>query len=222
MLFRTPWIALISLTLLGMAGMLRAETATDEGLRAYLMDEQEEVRLAATAGPEGITRGASYHVLRPQGFVKVKDGTNGFHCFVERSWTGPAPDNSLNFNPRVRAPHCINPEGARTTMQEIFLISRLALAGKTPEDIRDAVDRAYSDGTLTLPTELSLTYMMSGHQFLGDRVGAWHPHVMLWIPYLTEQQVGSIAGFNNPNAFLAGKPGSRRSVLVFPVPQFIE
>ena len=189
--------------------------------KAFLMDETEEVRLAATAGPEVITSGATYYVLRSGGYTLASAGSNGFHCFVERSWSGPTPDNARTFDPKVKAPHCINPEGARTTMKEMFMVAELAMAGTSPEQIESTVDRAFSDGTLTLPTELSLTYMMSKHQWLGDRVGAWHPHVMLWIPYLTHDQVGKIT-YGTPNALLAGKPGSRRSVLVFPVPDFIE
>ena len=186
------------------------------------MDEAEELRLASTAAPAAISSGATYHVLRSGGFAEVRKGTNGFHCFVERSWSGPSPTNTRAFDPSTRAPHCINPEGARTTMREIFRVAELAMAGSTQEDIDRTIQQAYDDGTLTLPTELSLTYMMSAHQHLG-KAGAWRPHVMLWLPYLTEDQVGDIAiGRRTPNAVLAGKVGSRRTVLVFPVPDFIE
>lgn len=107
-------------------------------------------------------------------------------------------------------------------MREIFLVAEMAMAGRTQVEIDQAVDRAYAEGTLTLPTELSLTYMMSKHQRLG-KAGAWRPHVMLWLPYLTESQVGEIAvGRRTPNAVLGGMVGSRRTVLVFPVPDFIE
>ena len=188
----------------------------------YLMDPAEELRLASTAAPPQISSGATYHVLKRDGFAVVKKGGNGFHCFVERSWTGPSATNTRNFNPSVVAPHCINPEGARTTMKEIFLVAELAMAGHGQEEIDDAVDRAYAEGTLTLPSELSLTYMMSAHQRLG-KAGAWRPHVMLWLPYLTEDKVGEIAlGRGTPNALLGGQVGSRRTVLVFPVPDFIE
>ncbi|MEM7350381.1 MAG: hypothetical protein AAF657_06215 [Acidobacteriota bacterium] len=195
--------------------------AADQEVGAYLMDEAEELRMAATAGPQAITAGATYYVLRRSGYERAKVGDNGFHCFVERSWSGPSRDNVRTFDPRVKAPHCINPEGARTTLREIFLVAELAMAGRSREEIESAVDRAYGNGTLTLPNSLSLTYMMSKHQWLGERVGPWQPHVMLWIPYLTKDQVGNIAR-PTANAMLAGKPGSRRSVLVFPVPEFIE
>ena len=188
----------------------------------YLMDEAEELRLASTAAPAAISGDATYHLLKADGFAEVKQGTNGFHCFVERSWTGPSSTNTRSFDPSVVAPHCINPEGARTTMREIFLVAELAMAGHGQEEIDRAVDQAYAEGALTLPADLSLTYMMSKHQRLG-KAGAWRPHVMLWLPNLTEDQVGKIAaGRRTPNALLGGKLGSRRTVLVFPVPDFIE
>ena len=210
----------LSLTLaLAMALPLAAELPPP---KEYLMDEAEELKLASTAAPAAISSGATYHVLRSTGFTEARKGTNGFHCFVERSWSGPSATNTRNFDPSTRAPHCINPEGGRTTMREIFLVAEKAMAGGTQEEIDRAVDQAYAEGTLTLPTELSLTYMMSAHQHLG-KAGAWQPHVMLWLPYLTESQVGEIAlGRRTPNAVLAGKVGSRRTVLVFPVPEFIE
>lgn len=210
------------LSLLATAIMVLPAAAELPSPKDYLMNEAEELRLASTAAPEAISKGATYHVLRKDGFAEVRKGTNGFHCFVERSWSGPSATNTRTFDTSVRAPHCINPEGARTTMREIFMVAEMAMDGGDQETIDRAIDRAYDEGTLTLPTELSLTYMMSAHQHLG-RAGAWRPHVMLWLPYLTESQVGEIAfGRRTPNAVLGGKVGSRRTVLVFPVPDFIE
>lgn len=211
-------------TLLMLAAFALAVPVTAElpAPKEYLMTEAEELKLAASAAPEAISSGATYHVLKQDGFAEVRSGTNGFHCFVERSWSGPSPTNARLFDASIRAPHCINPTGAATTMREIFMVAELAMAGHGQEEIDRAVERAYAEGTLTLPTELSLTYMMSAHQHLG-RAGAWKPHVMLWLPYLTEDKVGEIAmGRRTPNALLAGKVGSRRTVLVFPVPDFIE
>ena len=212
------WLAGCALFVGGSAASWAAEPKPSE----YLIAETEELRMAATAGPRAITDGASYWILRSNGYVQVKEGANGFHCFVERSWSGPSPSNTRLFDPRVRAPHCINPEGAQTTMREMFFVAELAMAERSPEEIEREVDEAYAEGRLTLPTELSLTYMMSKHQWLGERIGAWQPHVMLWVPYLTEEKVGAIAALGTPNAMLGGQPGSRRSVLIFPVPEFLE
>lgn len=186
----------------------------------FLMSEEEEIHMASTAGPPEISKDASFYVLRKdRGYEKVKDGSNGFHCFVERSWSGPTPKRLPD--PRVRAPHCINNEGSHTTMQEIFMATKLGMEGKSSDEIDAVLDRAYRDGALKLPVDLSMTYMMSKHQWLAEGIEAWHPHMMFWIPYLTEQKVGPITKLTTKNAVLAWA-GSRRSVLVVRVPDWIE
>lgn len=212
-------------TLAGMIGalcLLGTAQAAVTNPKDYLIDEKEELRLAATAGPPAVTEGAAYYSLREDGYHKVNESSNGFHCFVERSFGAPSPSNEIRFDPRIRAPHCINPEGARTRMKEFFLVAKLAMSGYSSEQINRAVDLAYGKGELQNPKGLALTYMMSKHQWLGERASAWKPHVMLWIPYLSEEQVGALLSKRTPNALLVGQPGSRRAGLVFPVPNWVE
>ncbi len=187
-----------------------------ENRDAYFMDETEEIRLARTAGPESVTQNASVHVLRDSGFELAEKGSGSFHCFVERSWAAPRPDNSITFDARVRAPNCINAEGARTVMRERFMVAKLALQGHDSDEINRRIDAALASGELESPTGVALTYMMSKHQWLGEGPQAWKPHVMLWSPGLTQPEVG---GGND--TFLAGKPGSHRACLVVAVSQFI-
>lgn len=188
---------------------------------SYLMDEAEERKLAATAGPPGVVEGATYYVLGNDGYRKVQDGKNGFHCFVERSWGTPTEDHQIVFDPRVRAPHCINRIGAESTMRQIFLVAELAMAGHDGDEIRTRVDRAYRSGELRLPEGLSLTYMMSKHQWLGPNVGPWKPHLMLWIPYLEKDAVGANP-FGGGQPVVTGGAGTRQSVLVIPMADWVE
>ena len=215
---RTKWINWTAAAALTLAAGSASAGTTD--MSEYLMDEADELAIAATAGPNSITENATYYVLRESGFERVVDGTNGFHCFVERSWTGPRRGTDRAFDPKVRAPHCINDEGSETTMQEIFMVSHMAMAGHGNEEITREIDAAHADGRLRLPERLSLTYMMSKHQYLAEGIEAWHPHVMIWIPYLTEADVGNIP-FGTKNAVLGFPPGTRRTVLIIPVPEFI-
>lgn len=207
-------IAALTLSTLALAATpVTAELADRAG---YSMDEAEEIRLARTAGPESITADASVYVLRSRGYELVEKGSGPFHCFVERSWGAPHPENAITFNPKVRAPHCINAEGARTTMQEVFRVAELALAGHGSDEINRRIEAELAAGELETPTGLALTYMMSKHQWLGEGPAAWKPHVMLWMPGLTRDQVG---GGND--TFLVGKPGSHRACLVVAVSNFI-
>lgn len=208
-----------TITLAAIVSLLAFTAVSADGLAdrdGYFMDEAEEIRLARTAAPESVSKEAWVHVLRRNGYELVEKGNNGFHCFVERSWAAPRPDNSITFEPRVRAPNCINAEGARTVMQEKFMVARLALAGHDSDEINRRVDAALASGELKEPTGVALTYMMSKHQWLGEGPAAWKPHVMLWSPGLTRPEVGGGNG-----AFLAGKPGSHRACLVVAVADFI-
>ena len=202
----------LRIALLVMMAWLPAE-ARDFG--GYMMETQEELRLAATAAPESVTGGATFYVLGSTGFETEIEGNNGWHCFVQRAFFARA-DSSNAFNTRIRAPHCINAEGAATRMRDIFMRTSLALEGKSSEDIEAIIDAAYASGALQPPRGFAMTYMMSTEQFLGDRIGAWLPHLMFWVPYLENEDVGG----NPPLGelpFIAGDSGTRSAVLIVPI-----
>lgn len=200
---------------------VQASANGQRDISGYLMDRNEELRLAATAGPKSITEGASYYVLGESGFVRATEGNNGWHCYVERAWFTPPADDGEGFDDRVRAPHCINDEGSRTRLQESFRSTELAIQGLSRDEVKAQIDAEYAAGKLRLPQTLAMTYMMSKHQWLGTGAQNWKPHMMLWIPYLTNDEIGENA-FMSGHPIITGEPGSRGTVLVIPVPEFIE
>jgi hypothetical protein len=188
-------------------------------ISAYLMDPDDERRLAATAAPPSVSRAASYYRLTADGFVRVETGSNGWHCFVERAFWVPTRRDAAEFDPRIRAPHCINEAGARSRMREVFLEAELAIAGKTRAEARADVDAAFRDGRLRPPDGFAMTYMMSPEQWLGEDAGHWHPHLMFWVPYLSNAETGG----NPPLGrlpFVDGSSGMRSSVLIVAVPPY--
>ena len=52
-----------------------------------------------------------------------------------------------------------------------------------------AVEAAYARGELPARAGATFAYMFSAHQHLGD-VGAWHPHMMVFVPYADRATVG--------------------------------
>jgi hypothetical protein len=114
-------------------------------LDQYLIsDEKSEMALARSAAPGSISDGAEVMVLGHQGYKTAVKGTNGFLCIVERSW-GESTDQTEFWNPKVRAPHCCNPQATRSFVPIYLMKTRLVLAGKSrPEiaqDIATALDR---------------------------------------------------------------------------------
>lgn len=200
--------------------LLAGPVGAGRNIDAYLMDEGEELGLAATAGPPSITVEASYYVLKRSGFVLAREGSNGWHCFVERVWFYSV-DESTEYDPRVRAPHCINQEGSQTRMQDIFMTTRLAIEGLSQQEVESRIDAAYRSGELRLPERLAMTYMMPKKQWLGQSIGNWCPHMMIWLPYLDEGSVGKNELMSG-HAVIGNGARTRNSVLIIPVTEFIE
>ena len=185
----------------------------------YLMEQDEEMRLAATAAPPSVSADANFYRLTGKGFVLEREGTNGWHCFVERAFWATRSDPAGGYDTRIRAPHCINDAGARSRMQEIFLEARLAIEGLSRDEARAELDSAFGDGRLKPPEGLAMTYMMSPEQWLGERAGHWHPHLMFWVPYLENADTGHNAPFGQL-PFVDSSSGTRSAVLVVAVPPY--
>ena len=93
----------------------------------YLMeDSNSEIALARSAAPESISRDAEIMVLGRHGYETAIQGKNGFVCMVERSWTAPIDDPDF-WNPKGRAPMCLNAAAARSylprTIRKTDLVS---------------------------------------------------------------------------------------------------
>ena len=105
----------------------------------YLMaDRNAEIALARSAAPQSISREAEVQVLGRHGFETAVHGKNGFVCIVGRGWSS-APDADF-WNPNVRVPMCVNnAAAARTYLLRITKITDLALAGRTPAQVNEAI-----------------------------------------------------------------------------------
>ena len=79
----------------------------------YLMTQEAEVALARSAAPESIAKDADVLVLDRRGYQTASKGRNGFVCLVQRSWTAGLDDPDF-WNPKLRAPICLNPPAARS------------------------------------------------------------------------------------------------------------
>ena len=103
-------------------------------LGQYLMAESAEIALAHSAAPASLSGDAEVMVLRRDGYATAVKGRNGFVCMVERAW-GKSTDDPEFWNQKMRAPHCFNPQAARTFLQIYLMKTRLVLAGKSKAEI---------------------------------------------------------------------------------------
>jgi len=181
-------------------------------LDQYLIsDQNSEIALARSAAPASISDDAEIMVLRPNGFKTAVKGTNGFLCLVERSW-GAATDFPEFWNPKIRAPHCFNPQAAKTFAPIFLMKTRLVLAGKTKAEILEATASALDSKELPALEPGAMAYMLSKQQYLNDGAKNWHPHVMFYVP--GDAQRSSGANLSGSPVIAANDPEERVTILM--------
>jgi hypothetical protein len=160
-------------------------------LDQYLItDQNAEIALARSAAPASISNAADVLVLQRGGYTTVVKGSNGFVCIVERAWANTTDDAQF-WNPQVRAPHCLNPPAARTSLPYFLMKSKLVLAGKSKTEIAAAIAAAVDKKELPALASETMVYMMSKQQYLNDDGNSWRPHVMFYATGDAEKSWGA-------------------------------
>jgi hypothetical protein len=189
-------------------------------IEEYLMLQAAEIALAKSAAPANISDRATIKVLTTSGFTVVHQGDNDFVCMVMRGFSAPtytpAQFRDLVYDPTVRAPICLNPQAVREVLPYYELRTKLAIEGRSPEEIAEGVQAAYAKGELPKRNGVSFAYMWSADQNLASGIGHWHPHVMVFAPYHDNSMVGGNP-FGTPLPQLTDDAGTPFSVVVIPV-----
>ena len=181
------------------------------------LPDSAEIALAVSAAPAELSSNAAVYTVRDGKVVTLRAGTNGSSCMVARDSHG----GSLY-------PICFNPEGTRTVLKRELMQVRLRTLGVAEDSIDRAVEAAYKRGELEIPKDIALAYMMSPQQVLfssagkdGRRVGAWHPHLMLYMPGATPAKFGlSDKGTGEP--IQVGSPGTPQAEVIVKVPKWAD
>jgi len=164
-------------------------------LDQYLMERKAEIALARSAAPDSITQDAEVMVLGRNGYETAVKGKNGFVCLVWRSWTAGTDDPEF-WNPKLRAPICFNTLAARSEVPQTIKKTKVILATRSKDQMAEAIKAAFERKELPTPETGAMCYMMSKQQYLSDRGGNWHPHLMFFLP------------LTDPASWGAGMPGS--------------
>jgi hypothetical protein len=174
---------------------------TDRPKPAYdfSWSREEKIKLAESAAPLEISGKATVYVLDRTGYAKVREGTNGFTCFVDRQ----TPLNS--------EPTCFDAEGSATTLVTRFLAEELRGQGKSEDEINAAIEAGYKSGKFSAPRKPGIVYMLSDsiYLYIAEKNVLAHapPHLMFYAPYATEKDLGSPpAAMNMPRIIRAGQP----------------
>jgi hypothetical protein len=172
-------LSLIALTL----GLARVAGASASPIP--LMPEALEMELALSAAPEHLRAGASVLLLREQGYVEARKGSNGFTCLVGRS------------QPKAVSPMCYDVEGTRTVVPLLMDEAAMRARGESESAIARAAEEGFRTGKYKAPEKPGISYMMSPVQELAGPDGvvrSFVPHLMFYAPNLTDADVGGRRG----------------------------
>jgi hypothetical protein len=143
----------------------------------------DEIALARTAAPPSISAEADVLVLGSRGYETAVKGTNGFVCFIQRSWAAGFEDPGF-WNPKVSAPNCFNAAAARTELPQYLKRTEWVLAGATKEQLIERTRACVADHTFRSPEPGAFSFMLSKSGYVSDEsAGPWLPHVMLFVPH---------------------------------------
>ena len=182
--------------------------------RYFIPQKSAEIALARSAAPASISDGAEVLVLGQTGYTTAVKGGNGFVCLVERSW-GKSTDDPEFWNPKIRAPHCLNAPAAKTYLPNFLLKTKLVLAGKSKMEIARALKAAMDTKELPALAPDAMCYMMSKQQYLSDNDTHWHPHMMWYVPGDAAQSWG--ANLAGVPAIAANDPEDRMTIFMLVV-----
>ncbi len=160
-------------------------------LDQYLIaDQNTEIALARSAAPASISDHAEILVLGPHGYNTAVKGSNGFTCFVERSWTKAIDDHDF-WNPEIRGPFCVNAAAARSYLPTTILKTKLILEGKSKTEMLKDLQTALDRKTIPPIEPGAMCYMMSKQGYLDSTNGHWHPHLMFFTPLVNADLWGA-------------------------------
>lgn len=162
----------------------------------------EETTLALSALPESMRATAAVHVLGPKGYLRVREGTSGINCLVERQ------------RPDTQEPICWDAEGSDTIMPVVYARAEWRAAGLSVEAIERRVSDGFGAGRFRAPRRGGVAYMLSTENYVhnGRTVVRYVPHVMCYAPYLTNRDIGSMG--KDPHAPWVLHEGSPHAYII--------
>jgi hypothetical protein len=173
-----------------------------------ILEREVEIRLARSAAPASVSAAARVWILENGRYVIADSGSTDVECYVSRSW------------PLSLEPHCFDAEGAATVMRLAMRGVELAHSGVAKEEAARQLALALANGQFRLPARPAMSWMMSAQQVLygdnGQRAGAWRPHLMIYIPFLTVEMAGTGANIDPFSGMVvdSGKPLANLMIVV--------
>jgi hypothetical protein len=161
--------------------------AAGVGPSQALLLPEKEIELALKAAPVHLRNAATVYVFGKRGYEKVRTGTNGFSCMVNRDGTQDG-DNTLH-------PTCWDPEGSRTILPVMLRVGELMAQEKSAAEIKRDIDEGFVQGRFLSPSKSGIAYMLAGDVKFDPKSGqlaatVFPPHYMVYAPGVTNADIG--------------------------------
>jgi hypothetical protein len=174
----------------------------------------EEIALARSAAPTSISADADVMTLGQHGYEPAAKGKNGFVCMVWRSWAASF-DQPEFWNPKIRAPICLNPAAVRSVLPGYLERTQWVLAGVSKSEMLARTKAELAEKSYLLPEPVAMSYMMSQQQYVGDAAGGhWHPHLMFFVVHTNADAWGA----NLDHSPILATQGDPEPVTTFYIP----
>jgi hypothetical protein len=186
-----------SISLLLVSAAAFAQSDMPKPAYDFSLPREDRIKLAESAAPNEVSGTATVYLLERSGYVKVREGSNGFSCFVDRQ----TPWNS--------EPTCFDAEGSATTLPTRLLVEEDRAKGKSEDQIKAEIDAGYKSGRFKAPGKPGIVYMLSDSVYLliNNRIVHGPAHLMFYAPYATDKDIGSPpGGIGMPHLIRAGQP----------------
>ena len=176
-----------------------AQTEMPKPAYDFALPREERIKLVESAAPSEISSHATVYLLEQTGYAKIREGTNGFSCIVDRQ-------TPLNLEPT-----CFDAEGSSTTLPTRLYVEEQRAKGKSEEQIKAEIDEGYKKGKFKPPSKPGIVYMMSDRGYLlvpgTNKLVPIPPHLMFYAPYATDKDIGTPpSAANMPHVIRPGQP----------------
>jgi hypothetical protein len=159
-----------------------------------------QIALAESAGPP-VAADAAIYVIGPKGYIKARDGRNGFTCLISRQ------------RPDTLEPECFDAVGTTSVVPVRMFVEEQRAAGTAEGRIAAMVSEGYASGRFKAPAKPGFVYMLSAHNYVFDpqrkQVIRFPGHLMFYAPYATQKDVGS-----GPGAPYIVAPGTPHALMI--------
>jgi len=215
---KTTWLGLLAI-LVATGTPAQDKTAAAMANLNVVLPRAAEEQLALSAAPEQLRARAAVYVFGKRGYERVRAGTNGFVCLVNR--------DAFFYGDDHFKPTCWDSQGETTFVPVMLKVGEMLAAGESADSIHKAVDAGFASGQFRAPDTGGIAYMLAGDVALDPTTGkvtsAQPGHYMFYANKVTNAQLGYTrdAGRLDPTLpfiFAGGAGGSHGLSYIIAVP----